>query len=96
MFWILTKDGFALKNGIVFIEKYKYLFNFIEMPIILGMFLIGVIMVIVAVFMTIIFKKTCCIKTGGVGIVLTVMSLLLNVGFNNTSYYPSTSDLQSV
>ncbi|MCT7582588.1 cytochrome d ubiquinol oxidase subunit II [Aliarcobacter butzleri] len=95
MFWILTKDGFALKNGIVFIEKYKYLFNFIEMPIILGMFLIGVIMVIVAVFMTIIFKKTCCIKTGGGGIVLTVMSLLLNVGFNNTSYYPSTSDLQS-
>ncbi|MCG3701054.1 cytochrome d ubiquinol oxidase subunit II [Aliarcobacter butzleri] len=95
MFWILTKDGFALKNGIVFIEKYKYLFNFIEMPIILGMFLIGVIMVIIAVFMTIIFKKTCCIKTGGVGIVLTVMSLLLNVGFNNTSYYPSTSDLQS-
>ncbi|MDY0193204.1 MAG: cytochrome d ubiquinol oxidase subunit II [Aliarcobacter butzleri] len=95
MFWILTKDGFALKNDIVFIEKYKYLFNFIEMPIILGMFLIGVIMVIVAVFMTIIFKKTCCIKTGGVGIVLTVMALLLNVGFNNTSYYPSTSDLQS-
>ena len=95
MFWILTKDGFALKNGIVFIEKYRYLFNFIEMPIILGMFLIGVIMVIVAVFMTIIFKKTCCIKTGGVGIVLTVMALLLNVGFNNTSYYPSTSDLQS-
>lgn len=95
MFWILTKDGFAIQNGIVFIEKYKYLFNFIEMPIILGMFLIGVIMVIVAVFMTIIFKKTCCIKTGGVGIVLTVMTLLLNVGFNNTSYYPSTSDLQS-
>lgn len=95
MFWILTKDGFALKNGIVFIEKYKYLFNFIEMPIILGMFLIGVIMVIIAVFMTIIFKKTCCIKIGGVGIVLTVMALLLNVGFNNTSYYPSTSDLQS-
>lgn len=95
MFWILTKDGFAIQNDIVFIEKYKYLFNFIEMPVILGMFLIGVIMVIVAVFMTIIFKKTCCIKTGGVGIVLTVMALLLNVGFNNTSYYPSTSDLQS-
>lgn len=95
MFWILTKDGFAIQNDIVFIEKYKYLFNFIEMPVILGMFLIGVIMVIVAVFMTIIFKKTCCIKIGGVGIVLTVMALLLNVGFNNTSYYPSTSDLQS-
>lgn len=95
MFWVLTKDGFAVQNGIVFIEKYKYLFNFIEMPFVLSMFLIGVIMVIVAVFVTITFKKTCCIKTGGAGIVLTVMALLLNVGFNNTSYYPSTSDLQS-
>ncbi len=96
MFWILTKDGFAVQNnGIIFLEEFKYFYNFIEMPFILAMFLIGVIMVIVAVFVTITFKKTCCIKTGGVGIVLTVMALLLNVGFNNTSYYPSTSDLQS-
>lgn len=96
MFWILTKDGFAVQeNGIVFLKEYKYFYNFIDMPIILGMFLIGVIMVIIAVFMTITFNKTCCIKTGGVGIVLTVMALLLNVGFNNTSYYPSVSDLQS-
>ena len=50
---------------------------------------------LVAVFVTITFKKTCCIKTGGIGIVLTVMAVLLNVGFNNTSYYPSISDLQS-
>lgn len=96
MFWILTKDGFAVQeNGIVFLKEYKYFYNFIDMPIILGMFLIGVIMVIIAVFVTITFNKTCCIKTGGVGIVLTVMALLLNVGFNNTSYYPSVSDLQS-
>lgn len=96
IFWILTKDGFAVQNdGIIFLQKYKYLQNFIEMPIVLSMFLIGVIMVIVAVFVTITFKKTCCIKTGGIGIVLTVMAVLLNVGFNNTSYYPSISDLQS-
>ncbi|RWS46605.1 cytochrome C oxidase assembly protein, partial [Arcobacter venerupis] len=96
IFWILTKDGFAVQNdGIIFLQEYKYLQNFIEMPIVLSMFLIGVIMVIVAVFVTITFKKTCCIKTGGIGIVLTVMAVLLNVGFNNTSYYPSISDLQS-
>jgi cytochrome bd ubiquinol oxidase subunit II len=96
MGWILIKDGYAVeKSGLIIIERFKYLQNFIDMPIILGMFLIGVLMVIVAVFVTITFKKTCCIKTGGVGIVLTVMAVLLNVGLNNTSYYPSTTDLQS-
>ena len=96
MTWILIKDGYAVdKNGFVSIERFKYLQNFIDMPIVSAMFLIGVAMVIIAVFVTITFKKTCCIKTGGVGIVLTVMAVLLNVGLNNTSYYPSTVDLQS-
>ncbi|MBU3013866.1 cytochrome d ubiquinol oxidase subunit II [Poseidonibacter lekithochrous] len=96
MTWILIKDGYAVaKDGFVSIERFKYLQNFIDMPIVLAMFLIGVAMVIIAVFVTITFKKTCCIKTGGIGIVLTVMAILLNVGLNNTSYYPSTVDLQS-
>lgn len=95
MTWILTKDGYATSNGIINIEKFKYFQNFIDMPIVLTMFLLGVTMVIIAVFITIKFKKTCCIKTAGLGIVLTVMAVLLNVGLNNTSYYPSTSDLQS-
>ncbi len=96
MIWILIKDGYAVDNeGFVSIERFKYLQNFIDMPIVSAMFLIGVAMVIIAVFVTITFKKTCCIKTGGVGIVLTVMAVLLNVGLNNTSYYPSTIDLQS-
>lgn len=96
MLWILTKDGFAIKDdGTIFMQEFKYLFNFIEMPIVLIMFLAGVLMVIIAVFVTITFKKTCCIKTGGLGIVLTVMSILLIVGFNNTSYYPSVSNIQN-
>lgn len=94
--WIFTKDGFGVDaNGVVSMVENKYLINFMDMPIVSGMFLIGVFMVIAAVFVTIQFKKTCCIKTGGVGIVLTVMALLLNVGFNGTAYYPSTYDLQS-
>ena len=96
MTWILVKDGYAVDSeGFVSIERFKYLQNFIDMPIVLAMFLIGVAMVIIAVFVTIIFRKTCCIKTAGFGIVLTVMSVLLNVGLNNTAYYPSTVDLQS-
>ncbi len=94
--WILSKNGFAIDdNGFVYMQSFKYLFNFLDMPIVFGMFGVGVMMVIIAVFMTIHFAKTCCIKTGGVGVVLTVMALLLNVGFNGTSYYPSTYDLQS-
>jgi len=94
--WILTKDGFSVDpNGVVFIESFKYLNNFLETPIVLALFIIGVLMVVGAVFTAIVFRKTCCIKTGGVGIVLTVMAILLNVGFNGTAYYPSTTDLQS-
>lgn len=94
--WIFTKDGFAVDEaGAVSMVANKYFINFIDMPLVLGMFLGGVVMVVIAVFVTVTFKRICCIKTGGVGIVFTVMALLLNVGFNGTAYYPSTYDLQS-
>jgi cytochrome d ubiquinol oxidase subunit II len=96
MAWILLKDGYAVDaQGLIYLAPYKYLNNFLEMPAVLGMFLLGVVMVVFAVFSAVVYKKTCCIKTGGVGIVLTVMAILLNVGFNATAYYPSTVDLQS-
>jgi cytochrome bd ubiquinol oxidase subunit II len=96
MLWILTKNGYSVESsGLITLKSFKYFQNFIDMPIVLVMFLAGVLMVIIAVFATIQFKKTCCIKIAGFGIVLTVMAILLNVGLNNTSYYPSTSDLQS-
>lgn len=96
MGWILLKAGFSVDvNGLIFMKEYKYLQNFLDMPVVLTIFLLGVLMVVFSVFLTIKFKKTCCIKTAGIGIVLTVMAILLNVGFNNTSYYPSTIDLQS-
>ena len=94
--WIFTKDGFAVdKTGVVSMVANKYYINFIDMPLVLGIFLSGVVMVVIAVFVAVTFKKICCIKTGGAGIVFTVMALLLNVGFNGTAYYPSTYDLQS-
>ncbi len=94
--WILTKNGFAIdENGFVYMQSFKYLFNFLDMPIVLGLFGTGVLMVILAVFVTIHFERTCYIKTGGLGVVLTVTALLLNVGLNNTAYYPSTYHLQS-
>lgn len=94
--WTLLRDGYAItEDSIIVMQQYKYLHNFLEMPIVLAMFLMGVVMVVIGVFVAIRYKKTCCIRTVGAGIVLTVMSILLNVGLNNTAYYPSTSDLQS-
>lgn len=96
VYLLLTKSGYSYdEKNIVYLKEYKYLLNFLEMPFVLLMFLIGIIMVIIAVFSTIHLKKTCCIKTAGLGVVLTVMALFLNVGLNNTSYYPSTFHLQS-
>lgn len=94
--WTLSLNGYAIgAEGEIFMQEYKYLHNFIEMPLVLGMFLSGVVMVVIGVFVAITYKRTCCIKTTGVGIVLTVMAILLNVGLNNTAFYPSTFDLQS-
>ena len=94
--WLLTKEGFSIDaDGLIFMQEYKYLINFMELPIVLVMFLAGVVMITGAVYVAIVYKKDCCIKTGGVGIVLAVTALILIAGLNNTSYYPSTHDLQS-
>ena len=96
--WTLLAEGFAVKadTGEVYMEQYKYFFNLIEMPVVLAAFLIGVVGVLWGIIGTVLsekFKKG--IWFAGVGTVLTVCSLLLLAGYNNTAYYPSTADLQS-
>jgi cytochrome bd ubiquinol oxidase subunit II len=96
--WTLLAEGFAVKEdtGEVYMEQYKYFFNLIDMPVILITFLLGVVGVLWGIIGTIFsekFKKG--IWFAGAGTILTVCSLLLVAGYNNTSYYPSTADLQS-
>ena len=66
------------------------------MPIILILFLLGVVGVLYGIIKSI-FTKTFYkgIWFAGVGTVLVVLSLFLVVGYNQTAYYPSTADLQS-
>lgn len=93
---ILLRDGFAVNaNGKVYMEPYKYFNNFIQMPIVAAVFLIGVLLVLFGVGKSLFTQWTKGIWFAGIGTILTVLGLLLNVGFNNTSYYPSTYDLQS-
>lgn len=94
---IFTKDGFAVnpETKQVFMESYKYITNFIEMPILLILFLIGVVLVLLGIFVGAFKESTKGIWFAGIGAVLTVFALLVSVGFNNTAFYPSTFDLQS-
>ena len=94
----LLAEGYAVnpENGEIFMEPYKYLTNFIEMPVVLVVFLIGVLAVLWGIIRTLwkpAFDKG--IWFAGAGTVLTVLALLLVAGYNNTAYYPSTADLQS-
>lgn len=95
---ILLKDGFAYNpfTGIVYMEPYKYLNNFIEIWPLLLMFLLGVGIFLYGSVRTIISKTFVDgIWFTGAGTVFVVLSLLINVGLNYTAFYPSLADLQS-
>jgi cytochrome d ubiquinol oxidase subunit II len=100
LFFIITlllSQGFAFDKvtGIVSMEKYKYLHNLIQMPLVLIIFLAGVTGVLSGIGITI-FKGS---RTGiwycGTGTVLAVFALFLTAGFNGTAFYPSAYDLNS-
>ena len=94
---LLLKDGFAYDEaGVIFMEPYKYLSNFIDMWYLLILLLIGVVLVLFGIGKTIVSKDYIDgIWPAGIGTVLTVLALLLCSAWNHTAYYPSTADLQS-
>ncbi len=94
----LVADGFAVNPDTqeISMQPFKYFTNFVEMPVVLVLFLAGVVLVLFGIGKTLLkvtFDKG--IWFTGIGTVLTVLSLLLVAGYNNTAYYPSYSDLQS-
>lgn len=94
---VLLKDGYAYNDeGIIYMEPYKYLNNFLEMWYLLVLLLIGVVLVLYGIGKTIFSKGYVGgIWPAGIGTVLTVLALLLSCAWNHTAYYPSTADLQS-
>jgi len=94
---LLVSKGFAADpvSGSISMEKFKYLHNFIEMPVVLILFLAGVAGVLYGIGITLFKRSLSGIWFSGAGTVLAVFSLFLVAGFNGTSFYPSLSDLQS-
>ena len=100
LFWLIRLmliKGFAVNPATseVFLQDHKYFLNFIEMPLVATVFLIGVVLVLFGIIKNLFLNSNNGIWFSGIGTVLTVWMLLLNAGFNNTAYYPSTYDLQS-
>lgn len=96
--WTLFGNGFAVNPDTQEVYKLsgKYLLNLIEMPVILILFLLGVVSLLFGVFKTVfVINYTKGIWFAGIGTILAVLSLFLIAGYNNTAYYPSTTDLQS-
>ena len=94
---LVTMEGFAVDaNGIVSLEKGKYLTNLIEMPAVLVLLLIGAVLLVAGVLVTLLkkgFNKG--IWLAAPGTVMAVMSLFMMAGYNGTAYYPSIADMQS-
>lgn len=97
---LILSRGFAVDpaTGNVSLESFKYLHNLIALPVVLILFLAGVVLVLWGIILPLWkFEKSASkgIWFAGIGTILTVFSLFLLSGFNNTAYYPSTYDLQS-
>lgn len=90
-------DGYAVnpETGEVFMQANKYFFNFIEMPVVLIGFLVGVVLVLAGIIQTLFTKRHSGIWWTGAGTIITVFTIFMIAAFNNTSFYPSYYDLQS-
>lgn len=100
LYWLiklLLKDGYAYdpQTLVVSMEPYKYLHNFIDMPVNTIIFLAGVVLVLYAIIRSLFRDFQNAIWFSGIGTVLTVFAVFFVAGFNNTCFYPSNADLQS-
>lgn len=94
LFWIFTKEGFFVsQDGLVSMQKFLYFQNFLEMPFLIVILLVGVVCVLLGMYMGF---KGCkkAIFALGIGSVLTVFAILLSIGIGNSAFYPSLVDLQ--
>lgn len=93
---LLVRPGYAVDaSGVVSMEPFKYLHNLLAMPVVLVMLLVGLVLVLFAIWKGAFTSSRKGIWFAFPGVVLVVMSVFFLAGFNGTAYYPSCTDLQS-
>lgn len=97
VFTTFLSDGFGIVNGQIQKVNHKYFLNLIQMPFVAIIFLAGIILTLWGIVRTLYYqmKYEKGIWFTGIGSVLVVFSLILILGLNDTSIYPSRYDLQS-
>lgn len=96
LLFLVLKSGYGVnENGVVEMVRFKYGLNYLEMPIVLIMLLIGLILALFGLYKAIFTSSIKGIFPYSLGVVLVVMSVFLVVGLNSTAFYPSHFDLQS-
>lgn len=92
---IVLSKGFSVDDqGFVTMVQFKYLTNLIEMPIVLILFLLGLLGIILGIFVSLFKNNTKAFWITGLSSISLAMSLFMLVGFNGTAFYPSTYNIQ--
>jgi len=100
LFWIIRLlfiDGYSVNEttSVISIEPNKYLNNIIQMPLNSIIMIVGILLVLIGIYKAIFKKDENSIWFSGSGTILTVFSIFILSGLNNTAFYPSTFDIQS-
>ena len=88
--------GYTVGNdGVVGLERGKYFANLLAMPGVFAMLVVGVLLVLSGLIRGGFSETRDGFWFAAPGTVLVVMAVFFLAGFNNTPYYPSSTDLQS-
>lgn len=93
---IMVHTGYTVvSDGTVIPEPYKYWHNLWDMPVVLVLFLAGVMLVLMGIGLTIWLGSRKGIWYTGIGTVITVWMLFMLAGLNDSTFYPSLTSPQS-
>jgi len=100
-FFLVVTVTLSMLSGVAYDEsgfkvvEHQFFWNLVTSPLILVSLLTGVVLVLFAFYITMFKASTKGVWFSGVGTVLTVVSILSLLGFNQTAIYPSLSDIAS-
>lgn len=93
LIFLFTMKGVSFNNNEAYSEQHKYLHNFLQMPWMFILFVVGLLNIVGGIVVTLIKKVRWGIWAAGSGVIKLVFSLFVISAFNNTAYYPSLYDI---
>lgn len=95
--FILLAEGYRADGvtGEVTLVKHHYLHNLLGNPLTVILFIAGVVLVLIALWLGAVKGSGRAIWYAGAGTVPVVMALFFMAGYGETAFYPSSADLQS-